>query len=68
MFNLLDYIPVELYNPYRDDVKYLLRKRIFHPGWQLSYCYLPAHEDIWLWLVNVATKQDALEIINNSHR
>ena len=64
---MFDYIPNTRYNPYRTDVKYLLRKRIFHKGYQLSYCYLPANEDVWVLLTNTATKQDALNIIANSH-
>lgn len=65
--NLLSYIPQVHINPHRTDVKYLVRKRIFRSGWQISYCYLPANEDIWIHLTNVATKADALRIINNSH-
>ena len=63
---MFDYIPQIYFNPYRRTVKYLLRKRIFHPGWSLSYCYLPA-DDIWVHLTNTTTKDDALRIINNSH-
>jgi len=64
---MFDYIPEIHFNPNRRNVKYLLRKRIFHSGWSLSYCYLPANEDVWIHLTNTATKSDALTIIKNSH-
>ena len=64
---IFDYIPKTYTNKYRTDVKYLLRKRIFGEGYQLSYCYLPANEEIWIHLTDTLTKQDALNIIDNSH-
>ena len=65
--NLFDYIPQTHFNPMRTDVKYSLRKRIFHPGYALSYCYLPANEDIWILLDNYPNKLSALAIIAGSH-
>lgn len=66
--NLFDYIPETYHNPNRRDVKYSLRKRVLHPGWALSYCYIPAHEDIWVLLTNTNTKLAAVSIIANSHK
>ena len=65
--SILDYIPRVVYNKYRTEVKYLLRKRLLHSGWQVSYCYLPAHEDNWILLGNYSTREDCLCIIEHSH-
>jgi hypothetical protein len=61
--SLFDYIPEIYFSPNRRDVKFLLRKRIFHGGWQLLYCRLPAIEDIWEELALVPTKEAAMHII-----
>ena len=64
---MTEYLPQIYTNPHHDKVKYLLRKRILHSGWQVSYCNLPCDGAIWTLLTNTETKTDALNIINNSH-
>ena len=64
---LLDYIPQTITNPYIWHIKYSIRKRIFHSGWALSYCNALTDQGFWILVTNTETKQDAINIVNNSH-
>jgi len=66
--SIFDYIP-EIYNiPTKLGAMQtiLIRKRIFHPGWQISYKvekYSP-DDSYWVLYANVASKEEAIKIIN----
>ena len=65
MWNLFDYLPeiISIISPSRHT--FLIRKRIFHPGWQISYKvekYL-SDDSYWELYANVASRDEALTVI-----
>jgi len=63
-----DYIPIEIPSKKMKNVMFLVRKRILHKGYQLSYRYIQ-YNDIynreWTLYNNYLTKNECLNVINN---
>ena len=58
-------IPKEFHWARTPEVKFSLRKRLLHSGYQLSVCYLPYSENVWIPVCNPSTVDEATVIMTN---